>query len=169
MNSNNKKIYLQPGELVIAEKPTEVSTVLGSCVSVVFYLSRLRMGAMCHAVLPSGDCGNKGKYVDQSITYMLDHFSRLQIDPKEMVVKLFGGASMFPQDSAERVDRAVGAQNIREALSSLRDVGLSPSVSDVGGGRGRKLVFYAHTGEVFLKRVVSPKPLVDRFGRLPFS
>ncbi len=156
MGGGNEKIYLQPGELVMSKKPAEISTVLGSCVSVVFYLPRLQMGGMCHAVLPrddNRDNGVMGKYVDQSIRYMYEYISALQVKRSDIVVKLFGGASMFGHEDENRRDLAVGAQNVREALDSLRNVGLVPNVSDIGGERGRKLIFYAHTGEVLLKRV----------------
>jgi chemotaxis protein CheD len=148
-----QKIYLKPGELVIVEEPALITTVLGSCISVTLFSPRLRVGAICHAVLPRGERHQPSKYVDQSVRYMLDYFRRRKIAPDELVAKLFGGAEMFAQLDPQGKDRTVGAQNIRAALDCLRGSGLEPAALDIGGQQGRKLIFHAHSGEVFLKRV----------------
>lgn len=148
-----QKIFLKPAELVIAEEPILVTTVLGSCISVTLFSPRLRAGAICHAVLPSGEDQKTSKYVDQSVRYMLNYFRQRDIAPDELVAKLFGGSDMFTQINAKSKDRTVGAQNIRAALDSLSSSGLEPAALDIGGPQGRKLIFYSHTGEVFLKRV----------------
>ena len=148
-----QKIYLNPGELLVAEQPAVVTTVLGSCISVTLFSPRLRVGAICHAVLPNGKTEQPSRFADQSVRYMLNYFRKHKIDPDEIVAKLFGGADMFTQIDPSAKDRSVGAQNIRAALEGLRQAGLEPSALDVGGQQGRKLLFYTHTGEVLLKRV----------------
>ncbi|MEA3545639.1 MAG: chemotaxis protein CheD [Thermodesulfobacteriota bacterium] len=153
LSSQQQEIYLKPGELVIAEVPVEVSTVLGSCVSVTLFIPQLKIGAICHAVLPRGDSDEPAKYVDQSVHYMLNHLKRFNVRPAEIVAKLFGGANMFSQNCSDGSDCTVGAKNIREATQCLRHAGLGLAASDTGGEQGRKLIFYTHTGEVMLKRV----------------
>ncbi len=146
-------IYLKPAELVVAEQSALVMTVLGSCVAVTFFSPRLRVGGICHAMLPSGKDQNAGKYVDQSVHYMLDCFRTLNVEPGELVAKLFGGAEMFHSVDSRSEERTVGAQNIRMALDSMLFVGLEPVVSDVGGQQGRKLIFHSGTGAVKLRRL----------------
>lgn len=158
------KIYLNPGELAICDQPTEVSTVLGSCVAVVLYCPRYRLGAISHAMLPTRADGGKEttfdagygsspyKYVDTSVTHMLDYFSRRQLRKADFVVKIFGGADMFDAQVAA-VTGTVGRQNIEAAKALLRSNGLMISAGDIGGRQGRKIVFYSHTGEVYLKRL----------------
>jgi len=150
------KIYLHPAELVVAAEPTEVATVLGSCISVIFFHPRRRYGAICHAVLPTGH-GEHSRFVDQSIHAMLAFFARHQIKPCDLVTKVFGGADMFSQFATRASARTVGAQNISMALDTLRDLGIYPSALDIGGQQGRKLLFFSHTGEVYLKRVERDK------------
>jgi len=147
------KIFLKPAQLLIAEKPTIITTVLGSCVSVVLYSPRLRTGAICHATLPSGPDDEPSKYVDQSIRYMLDYFQQLEISRRETIIKLFGGADMFTAENPRSGKQTVGAQNISVAMATLHQMGLEPMVADVGGTQGRKLIFYSETGEVFRKWV----------------
>ncbi len=148
------KVYLNPGELVICEQPTEVVTVLGSCVAVVFFARRQRLGAICHAMLPyhKGEDINEFKYVDRSVGYMLEEFRRRRVARSEIVVKLFGGADMFEPGKAS-TSGTVGRQNIAAARNLLEGQGLTISASDVGGGSGRKIVFCSRTGDVYLKRM----------------
>ena len=62
------------------------------------------------------------------------------------------GSDMFPVLHPTKVN-TVGRQNIAMAQQLLQEEGLVPRVADVGGRQGRKLIFYPHTGEVFLKRL----------------
>jgi len=146
-------VYLRPGELVIAEEPTLVTTVLGSCISVILFSPRLRVGAICHATMPSGEEETPGKYADQSVLYMLNEFRDRGIKRQETVVKVFGGADMFGRKSEDSKERGVGGKNASVAIRTLTQEGYEPAVVDVGGDLGRKLVFRTHTGEVFRKWV----------------
>jgi len=146
------KIYLKPGELTVSEAPAEVATVLGSCVAVTFYSPYHLVGAICHAMLPRGgeDCGFK--YVDGALRYMLNDFDQRGIRRNEIVAKLFGGSDMFKVLHPSKIN-TVGRQNIAMAQQLLQQQGIGLTVTDVGGRQGRKLVFFPHTGEVFLKRL----------------
>ena len=95
--------YLKPGQVYIAETPTLVSTVLGSCISVTMFSSRFRIGAISHGMLPlcksmnscAGECHESFKYVDCSIQRMIKMFNTYGIKSGEIEVKLFGGADVL--------------------------------------------------------------------------
>jgi chemotaxis protein CheD len=150
---------MKPAEMYLADSPSIVKTVLGSCVSVTLFNRRLKVGAICHALLPhckkmtecKGECTDGFKYVDCSIRCMLGKFRSLGISHRETEVKLFGGAHMFIARAGDR--ETVGAQNIVTALRILREERLNLCTSDTGGSQGRKIFFYTHTGEIFLKRL----------------
>jgi chemotaxis protein CheD len=146
------KIYLKPGELSVSETPAEVSTVLGSCVAVTFYSPQHLVGAICHAMLPHGGEQGSFKYVDGALRYMLDFFDRRGVKRNEIMVKMFGGADMFDAKTTSKI-QTVGRQNLEAAQEILQHNRLQVRAKDIGGGRGRKLLFYPHTGEVFLKRL----------------
>lgn len=146
-------IYLNPAEIVIAEGPATVTTVLGSCVAVTLFFARSRLGTICHAVLPCGADQEPGKYVDQAIRYMVHFFREKQVTPDKLIAKVFGGADMFPQMRGIRDCGTIGAQNIQSALTTLEQVGINPAVVEVSGQQGRKLVFFSDTGDVYVKRV----------------
>ncbi len=144
--------YLLPGEVLISETPAVVSTVLGSCVALTIHAPGHNLGAICHAMLPLGGDGESFRYVDVSFRYMLHYFDQLGIPRSALITKLFGGACVLYGNNLGR-SMTVGEQNIRTALALLTQEGLRPLSQDVGGILGRKLIFYPHTGEVFLKRL----------------
>ena len=154
-------VYLKPGEMYIAQdRPALVTTVLGSCISASMFSERFRIGAICHGLLPNcrgkqecdGTCTEGFRYVDCSIRQMAKQFDALGVLRGEIKVKLFGGADMFTPKDGGRASASVGRQNIETAMKVIMDEGLTLVASDVGGVRGRKILFYAHTGEVLLKR-----------------
>lgn len=155
-----KRIYLKPGEMHFAETPTIVTTVLGSCVSVVMYSIRHGAGAICHGMLPSYKgsgspdfISQEGlRYVDFAIERMLKKFYDKGIAESELDVKLFGGAEMLP-NSHSSANLTVGKQNVEIAQKIIKARNLDLVTFDVGGLQGRKIIFYTHTGDVFLKRL----------------
>lgn len=145
-------IYLRPGEIAIVREPTLISTILGSCVSFTFHHPARLLAGMCHALLPHGN-GDRGlRYVDSSGRHLLEAFLRLGIRREEIVVKLFGGADMF-EPRGEGLPPSVGAQNVAAAKAFLEEEGLRLRSSDVGGRRGRKILFHTATGDVLLRRL----------------
>jgi chemotaxis protein CheD len=151
-------VFLKPGEMVMTAEPTVVTTLLGSCVAVTMFSPRHRLGAICHALLPtcrSHHCTQweteSGKYVECAIRSMLEGFVARGVAKSEIEVKLFGGSEMF--DIAEGKHQSVGRQNAQMALSMLEGEPVRLVKQDLGGQRGRKIIFHTATGEVFLKRL----------------
>jgi chemotaxis protein CheD len=131
-----------------------VTTVLGSCVSVTMFSAEHRCGAICHAMLPEEKLpGDACRYVDSSIMKMLRVFSRNGIDLSRIEVKLFGGSDVLPVLETGEHGATVGRQNIDAALRVIERERLSLAASDLGGLRGRKILFHTHTGEILLKRL----------------
>ena len=64
-----KKFILEPGYVYITLKPTIITTILGSCVSVALYDRVLKFGGMNHYLMPSkqGDDGRSSKYGNYAI------------------------------------------------------------------------------------------------------
>ena len=96
-----EKIYLKPGELMVAEEPVMVTTVLGSCVSVTMFHPETGAAAICHAMLPHGGTATAlSMSMPQCIIW--SDISGMEIPRKEIQVKLFGGADMFNSVGAGR-------------------------------------------------------------------
>jgi chemotaxis protein CheD len=52
LNSELREIYLEPGELHIAREPAIIRTALGASIGITFWSPKLRVGALCHPLLP---------------------------------------------------------------------------------------------------------------------
>jgi len=148
------KVFLMPGEIYMGEKPAEVSTILGSCISVTMFSRRAKVGAICHALLPSGhpSVAPEGfRYVDTSILYMLGMLEKRGIRGSELEISLLGGSDMI-ECTRGNID-TVGRKNIETALRILKGRNLELRGSDVGGSMGRKIRFSTATGRVLLRRI----------------
>ena len=162
--------YLKPGEAIIASGDSTITTVLGSCVSVTLFAPTHRLGAMTHGVLPifPKECRRLAeletafRYVDSSIEQMIRRLTAKGIDSHTLTVKVFGGADVLGKPSKSAL--SVGRKNIEAALDTLSRLKVSIDKSDVGGDRGRKIIFCTRTGEVRLKRLDSQTaPTLERY------
>lgn len=147
-------IFLKPGEIFISREPAIVSTILGSCVAITIFNERLKVGGICHALLPGSRSlqdADYYRYVDGSIAYMLKKLEAIGIQKHEMEIKLLGGADVLDIVDVKRP--SVGQQNIEKALEIMNTEKLTLTLSDVGGKTGRNIRFYTHTGMVLLKRI----------------
>lgn len=154
-------LNLQPGELYLTRTPAILRTILGSCVGVTFWNSRVGAGALCHGMLPRApsvwpagfDVSEARRYVDFSIRHLAQKFDALGARREEVEVKVFGGADVLPL-LAERGDRpTVGALNCQSAVDVLAEEGFRVSASDLGGTRGRRIHFHTGTGVVLVYRL----------------
>ncbi|HEX5229757.1 MAG TPA: chemotaxis protein CheD [Bryobacteraceae bacterium] len=163
-------VTIQPGELYVARTPTILRTILGSCVSVTFWSSRLGAGAMCHGVLPrvpkvrppGFSAGEGHRYVDFSIRYLAQKFDALGAQRGELEVKLFGGADVLPHLSERGGRPTVGALNCKSAVDVLAEEGFDVVASDLGGTRGRRIHFHTGTGEVLVYRLEAWSSDIDK-------
>lgn len=131
---NISRFYLNSGEYHFAEKPTIISTVLGSCVAVTMYHPEHQVSAICHALLPEETVpGDPYRYVDAAISAMLRQFEQHGMKKKQLEVKLFGGSEIFYPNKPGLRQISVGKQNILRANQIIKQEGLNLVASDVGG------------------------------------
>ena len=153
-----EKVYLKPAELCISRVPTLVTTILGSCVAVTMRHPKLGVSAICHALQPdcsrrstecARHCDKKYQYVSCVIPEMLSRLETVGANREMLEVKLFGGAAVLTTST----NQSIGRQNIDVALATLKHLGFDLKAHQVGGTRGRKIIFNTHTGEVSLKYI----------------
>lgn len=166
MLNNN---FVEGGGVYVSSKDEMVWTVLGSCVSIIFYHPPSKTGGICHAQLPeprnreekcSDTCANpcyrlnpKNElvYVSCAFRYLLKEFARRNIKSRELSVILVGGASIFETLSDKRF--AVGRQNVDLALKLIRRHKLNLREEDTGGAVSRTVKFFPREGRVEIKRL----------------
>lgn len=146
INSRIRTIFIKPGELVLVEEETLITTVLGSCVALVLHNARTGMAGLSHAMLPQSNTAKDGyHFVDRAFHHLLDQFIAAGISPDEIKTQLFGGADMFKEGQSQP---GVGRKNIAAAHSILKHYNLKPAICNTGGLQSRKLIFYTESGLV---------------------
>ncbi|MEO5378123.1 MAG: chemotaxis protein CheD [Magnetococcus sp. DMHC-6] len=154
-----KKI-LDPGQFYMGHHSMLVSTILGSCVSIILLHKKSNFVTMCHALLPKCPFDfhqhQKTKqqqcfrYVDSAIHSMLAIFREKSIQYTDIEVKLFGGADMY---ATTPTTVTIGEQNIAVAKHIIKEQKLNMVSEDVGGAEGRVIHLKTDSGKVFLKRI----------------
>ncbi len=144
-------IFLHPGDWYFGDRHTRIHTTLGSCISVTVWHPVLRLGGMCHYMLPG-----RGLEEDLSARYGADALQLLTAEIRlhgtrasDYEAKLFGGASMFdvgPEGSS------VARRNIEAAEALMARHGLSVVARSLGGTGYRRLFFNIADGDVWVRQ-----------------
>ena len=138
--------YLQPGQLLVSAQPAAITTILGSCVAVCLWEPHRGIGGMNHFMLPMGSAASPRfgpAAMEQLVTRMRDAGARLPL----LRARVFGGACMF--DEMQSADH-LGRKNAAVALEYLKRRCIEVVQTDVGGNRGRKLIFNTDEGSACL-------------------
>lgn len=141
---------LEPGHIYVSLKPTLIMSVLGTCVSITLWDNRLHFGGMNYFLYPFTDdpkiaCSKYGNVaISTLIKMMLEEGSK----PKNIEAQILGGA--LPKGVK---NLSVSEENIRIARKTLDEKGISVISEDIGGHRGRKVVFDTLTGNVAIMKV----------------
>src|SRR5664279_2782258 len=104
-----REVYLQPGDFCFGEGMLRISTVLGSCVSIVLWHPSLAHGGMCHYMLPSrnqqrGSLPLNGKYGDEAMELFMQELKKRHTVPGQYLVNVYGGGNMFTEPSPKGMD-----------------------------------------------------------------
>jgi chemotaxis protein CheD len=153
------EIHVQPGESHLIREPAILCTLLGSCVGITFWVRRLRIGALCHPMLPNLPVRRNfditevsgRRYVDFAVRDMAAQFDALGVKRSEIEVKLFGGADVLEYDHRS-ARPTVGRLNGEAAMSMLSAGGYAMGASSLGGDVGVQIRFNTSNGEVRLRR-----------------
>jgi chemotaxis protein CheD len=145
------QVYLQAGQLVVATAPTAIATVLGSCVAVCLHDPTTRIGGMNHFLLPHHvERDRSPRFGTIAVPQLVEEVVRAGASRRTLVAKVFGGASVI---AAMASGRRLGDENARLALRLLEEAGVPVLDHDVGGSRGRKLVYFADEGTAWVRQL----------------
>lgn len=148
-----KKITIGIGEYVVVEDDTLIATVgLGSCIGTVIYDEIKKISGMSHIMLP--DMGTKqdriGKYANTALPAMIKDMISKGAQRTRMKAKYAGGASLFAftEDSLH-----IGERNTQAVHQILNQEKIRTVSKDIGGNRGRTIIFYPNNAELHIKMV----------------
>ncbi len=150
--SRIKTVYLYPGDVYVADVPSQVTAILGSCMAVCLWEPRLRIGGVSHFMMPKATPGPSSslRFGDVAIPALLSALERLGAKRQGLHARLFGGASVNGEVAPE-VGASLGQQNIDVARDLLAKSWIPVLAEDVGGTAGRKLSFQTHDGKAVIK------------------
>lgn len=144
-----KGVHLPPGEVYSTSRNEAITTILGSCVACCLLDPVLKIGGMNHIVLPYSPDPNQfnTRFGDIAMPFLLSKVKRLGAEVSRLQAFLYGGAGGL---LGRTMSFNVGQQNIEVAELYLKKHGIPVRARDVGGSRGRKIVFAPHLGEIKL-------------------
>jgi chemotaxis protein CheD len=148
-----KSVFLHSSSIFAEGVPCQITTILGSCISVCLWDSKLKIGGMNHYMLSlwNGDGLASPKFGNIAIEKLIEKMIKLGSDQKNLQAKIFGGADLFDRSKRESV--TIGGMNIKIAEEILKRQRIRIVNCSVGGKQGRKIIFNTSTGEVLLKYI----------------
>lgn len=133
-----------------------VTLGLGSCVAIMLHDPTLPAGGMAHVLLPSKslarDQNNPAKFPETAVPLLVERLKAMGADPRRLVAKLAGGASMFATLMTPGTVQ-MGERNIVAARNALRTAGIPIVREAVGGDVGRTVRFRLADGAVEIRSV----------------
>ena len=87
------KVFLLPGEFSFSRKPGQISTLLGSCISIIIYDTKNKWAGMNHFMLPEYRDGGMapGKFGDSATESLLKAAKAAGSKPEDWVASVYGG------------------------------------------------------------------------------
>lgn len=144
------------GEGAVAEAPHIIKAIgCGSCVILILYEWRRKVGGLAHIMLPgkaalargpAPDVEDAFQYADTAIYSLLEEMRKIGASRKDIVARMAGGAEMFPSYSV--ADAGIGRRNVESVRDILRREGIHLAGWDTGGRHGRNVEFHLDSGKV---------------------
>jgi len=147
------KKFIHVGEFYIGVRPTEVSTILGSCIAVCLYDTVEMIGGMNHYLVPlwNGNGLQSPKYGNIAIHRLIEGMLNIGCNINNLEAKIFGGGNVI--SSIAQDGMMVGRKNIIIAREILSEYKIPITAEDVGGTRGRRILLVSETGKVLMKYI----------------
>ncbi|OPX19567.1 MAG: hypothetical protein BZ151_08475 [Desulfobacca sp. 4484_104] len=144
-----QEYFLKPGYIFIYQGPAIIRTVLGSAVSVALWDRQHQLGGINHYIYPR--TGNRheatARYGNVAMLTLINLLLEEGANLENLEAQIFGGASrsVAPDDAGE--------QNIQIARQILAKKNIPVVSEDVGGFKGRKLMYNLATNEAVILKV----------------
>lgn len=155
-------VTIYPGEFYSTKGNEMISTVLGSCVSIVLYDEKNCVGGINHFMLAKSNATSEsstsnvatdkklGKFGEYAIDLLIDDLKKKGGIFENFEAKVFGGGNIF---NIQDIDSQVGNVNSKFAFEYLKKLGIPIIKSDTGGNLPRKIFFDPETRKVFMKYI----------------
>jgi chemotaxis protein CheD len=145
-----QKVYLHPGHVYVTDKPVDITTVVGSCVSVCLWDRTSKVAGMNHFVLPVPIGGPASlKHGELATESLIERLVKLGASVDKLRARVLGGSCVI--EAFRNAGNDLGSKNAAVARRVLAHYRIPVVQEDVGGSTGRKLVFHTDDGSVLVK------------------
>lgn len=153
---------LRAGEYYASKNGEILHTVLGSCIATCIYDQEKKIGGMNHYLLPgiihpdeiiTSEVGRYGMY---AMELLVNELIKYGAKRENLAAKVFGGGNVL---EFRKTDGDVTGLNIRFAKKFLELEGIPVQNEDMGGYKGRIILFFTDTAKVLLKKIDTKKDL----------
>ncbi len=142
--------FLKPGYIMVNSEDSVVRTVLGNSVSVTIFDREHRFGGMNHFIFPitKNRAESTPQFGNVSVTALCRMMFDLGGNSRTLEAQIMGGA-----ENGDINDRKLGRKNVEIARKMLKRFNIPVVSEDVGGTRGRKIIYHTGTNETIIYKV----------------
>jgi chemotaxis protein CheD len=142
--------FLRPGYIFLSHEPALIYTVMGSAVTVSLWDRKNHFGGLSHFLYPKVSKLKKPttRYGNVALPTLIKLMIADGSEKSGLEAQIFGGGDLLSPS-----ERSMGSQNVSMARMILIRQGIPITSEDVGGSKGRKLVFKSDTNEVMVLKV----------------
>lgn len=156
----NKNVFLKPGDWFFGKGQGKVSTILGSCVSIVLWHPKKQLLGVSHILLPSRQqlvkpavCIKKpdlcGRFAEDLVQIFQLEMALFGVKASEFNASLIGGGNMFPHANKAP---CIGEKNVERCLSLLSGLNVPVQSTEVGGPLYRRLTVDIASGHFSIEQ-----------------
>lgn len=159
----SEQVFLKPGDFFFGRGHGVVTTILGSCVSLILWHSPSKLLAVSHIMLPTRVTSlapiNKraqyakpcSRFADELFHIFEQQAKRYGLPLPAFSASLIGGGDMFPVAPGQVT---IGQKNLNAVEQLALEHQLKIDSRDTGGSLYRRLSVNMETGDVFLDQSV---------------
>jgi len=151
INFDKDAAVIVVGERYVTDQDLLIETVLGSCIAVCMRDPLTKVAGMNHFLLPgdeNNDAHQTGRYGVHAMELLMNDMLAQGANRFRIEAKVFGGGNVNSTSKFQ-----VGDQNTKFIMDFLTVEGIPIVAKDVGGDVGRRIIFFAHTGRVKMRRL----------------
>lgn len=144
-------------DLNLVLNPGIIMTIgLGSCIGIALYDRILKVAGLAHIMLPDStqfkNNTNPMKFADTAIPILIEKMEKEGCRKRNLIAKIAGGASMFNFSDKSMISD-IGKRNSEAVKKALKCESVPIISEEIGGNKGRTMIFYSNDGKVILKVV----------------
>lgn len=163
MIDHDAEVFLQPGQFHFGSRG-RIGTLLGSCVAITAWHPVMRIGGMCHFMLPARPrpvaAGQvrpalDGRYADEAMALFHRAFKRTGTASEDYRVSIYGGGRQLGHGPVFDIPR----RNVEAGLALLDRHGLPVTEHHLAGTGSRRIWLDLGTGRVQVHHQRIDRPL----------